>query len=120
MKCIAGAARQPASIGTKKPMAKKRSKAGVQPSKPGDVEGAIERIAVKLDGNKVSALQLFAARVKDSFRDGFTQGPVWKDTFVDGGQFLSNFNNLKAIAAVQHPAVQLALQKLQKASKSTK
>lgn len=96
------------------------NKANAKLSKPEALRSAINRIAVNFDGNTVNAVQLFAARVKDSFRDGFTQGPVWKDTFVDGGQFLSNFNNLKAITAAQHPAVQLALQKLQQAAKNPK
>lgn len=102
-------------------MAKRASaKARTKIKTPMDLEHAVEKISVQMKGNTIGSVQLFGAQLRQSFKDSFTDGPKWEDTFVDGGQFLSNFNNLIPRILVQHPAIQFALERFQKAAKSTK
>ena len=100
---------------------KSSTKAAAKLREPADLQKAVERISLQMQGNDVAGVQLFGERLKDtpSFRDSFTDGGHWRDTFVDGCQFLSNFNNLGQLGSVQHEAVQFALEKFQQAAKAT-
>lgn len=85
---------------------------------PADLSAAVKKIAVQMRGGAIGSVQLYGAPLaKEGFKDSFTDKGTWRDTFVDGAKFLSNFNNLGARVSVQHPAVQFALEKFLKTAR---
>lgn len=85
---------------------------------PGGLDDVLSKIRVDVLDGRIAHIVSHSPSTTD-FTDSFNNGGTWRNTFADGGQFLSNFNNLYAgQASLRHPAVQAALRQLAEALNS--